>query len=340
MRRYALFGNNESVFGQKRHLAVVHKTHVFFRDSNLHTIFSVGGSMEIIAVYRHKEFGLDEFHRYLQVGFRRVAGGVNVYHLGVVNHRALAAKVVLKVLHAPLVARDDGRGEYHHVALFYPHVLVLAVNYFHKSRVGLPLRAGCYYHYLVVFVLAYLLDGQNSFFFVLHVAQRVSYLDAVFHRAAVNEDLAADLLANLNYLRNACKHGRESGEDYPAFGLNEKLFEVLLNQPFGNGVAVFFGVGRVNHKGVDAHFPDALKVVQAGRRAMLVIIKAEIGKVHDVALRRFHHHSSRVWHCVVNAEKFQVDVFSYLTLSPLSMTTMLSFGAFTNSSCLFSMIAL
>ena len=67
-------------------------------------------------------------------------------------------------------------------------------------------------------IFADLFDGDDRAFFCFDEAERLRDLDVRLHRVAVQRDLAAELLGDLDDLRDAREERCECGDDDAAFG--------------------------------------------------------------------------------------------------------------------------
>ncbi len=120
----------------------------------------------------------------------------------------------------------------------------------------------------------------------------------------------------------------------------ENFFKIALHGFFGNGVAGFFGVRAVYHKAVNAHLADTFEFFEALRFALVVVVNAKVGEVHDVACRRFHQNARRFGNRVRHAEEDARQSSAKFSLrSPFFTVITFIFGEFGKSSCRFSMIA-
>src|SRR3989338_2218795 len=240
----------------------------------------------VVAVHRHKEpriYLLVDPKGFVAVG---VARGVHVHGVAVDDARALSGEVVLELLHAALVARDDRGGEHDRVALFNFDVFVRLHRNAHQRGKLVALRAGREDDYFVVGQMFQLGGLDKSLFRHLQQPQVLNDFDVDLHTAALYKDFAAHPLCLLYHAHQALKLAGKGADDKAALRSSDDFVEVLFDGALGERESGPLHVGGVRAE--EEHFAVGkerkLFFLGIGRHAVDVV-EPQVARKHDVAVR-------------------------------------------------------
>ena len=183
--------------------------------------FGVGPQVAPFAVDRHQVLRLADVVEVQQLAGRGVAGDV---HLGVALVDDVGAPAGQAVDHAVdrvLVARDEGRGQDHRVALDDAD-LVVAVGHPGQRGHRLALGAGADQDDLVVREVVERLDVHDEARRDLQVAEVTGDAHVADHRAADEGDPAAVLVGGVEDLLDAVHVAGEARHDDPLLGARRR----------------------------------------------------------------------------------------------------------------------
>src|SRR5437879_7218712 len=266
------------------HVAVLEEMARLRGDPDLHRQAVMADEMAVLAVHRHEVARADQVHHELQLFLRGVPGDVDGRSPAVVHDGAPPVEMVHQARDGALVARDDARGEDHHVARVERHRLVRVQGDADERRGGLGLAARGDEHDLIAREVARRArvdertvgDGEMA-----EVAR-----DGGMHTEAPADegDTPAEPHGQVDDLRHAVDVRREGRDEDPAGRLPEDRLQLRTDAALRRRHARLLDVGRVREQeqhALGAEFPEPDEVGQPSVERRLVDL--EVTGVDDGA---------------------------------------------------------
>src|SRR3989344_2647871 len=258
----------------------------------------------VIAVDRDEELRTDLFvdpHRFLAVA---VAGGMHIRRMIRDDVRALARKIILQFLHRALVARDDGRREDDGIRRLQAYVLVRLVADAGQRCEFIALRAGRQDDESLRRILRHVLDGDDGVVFVLDESELARDLDISAHGTAVDDDLLAVFLGEVDDPDEALQMRGEHGDHQAAVALLDDLLKRRVDVLLGDREARLPYVGGVHEEGEDRTVLEDAELAELliGWRPV-VMVELDVSGEDDISPRRLDDDTHRIGDGVRDAEE-------------------------------------
>ena len=225
-----------------------------------------------------------------------------------VDHaRAELHELVDDLVHAVLVARDQGAGEDHRVEFVDRNVAVVAVGDAAKGSHRLALRSGAHVDELVVLHVVGLLEVDDGALGDVQVAQIGGDGHVAHHRTADEDDLAAVLVRRVDDLLHAVHMRREARDDDLAARLREGLVERGADRGLRLDESGHLGVGGIHHQQIHALLADLAELDQIGDAVVEgQLVELDVAGVDQRAGRGLDVHGQRVGDGVGHGDELEV----------------------------------
>ena len=257
---------------------------------------------------RHGALRLDDVVHVQQFALIAVAGHmhggiVSVDHAGTKLHQ-----LVDDLVHAMLVARNQGARKNDRVEFVDGDVAMVAVGDTAKRGHRFALGTSAHVDELVVLHVMSLLQVDDRVFRKPQVAQIRSNGHVANHGTAHEHHLAAILVSGINNLLHTVHMAGEAGHDDLARSLGKCLIKRWANGGFRLDEAWNLSVGGIHHQQIHALFTKLAELYQIGD-AMVErqLIKLDIAGVDEASGRSLHEHSQSVRNGMRDVHKLKIE---------------------------------
>ena len=257
---------------------------------------------------RHGALRLDDVVHVQQFALIAVAGHM---HGGIVSIDHTSAKLhqlVDDLVHAMLVARNQGARKNDSVEFVDGDVAMIAVGDTAKRGHRLALGTGAHVDELVVLHIMGLLQVDDRVFRKSQVAQIRSDGHVANHGTAHEHHLATVLVGGVDNLLHTVHMAGEAGHDDLARGLGERLIQRRANGGFRLDEAWNLSVGGIHHQQIHALFAELAELHQiSDAMVKRQLVKLDIAGIDEASGRSLHEHSQSVRNGMRDVHELKIE---------------------------------
>ena len=243
--------------------------------------------MSVLAVYRHKEFGLEERDEQLDLLATRVAGYVQILRGVVHNADTVTYERVDDLTDELLVAGNGRGGEDYNVGGADPHLIMLGEGDTVERGHRLALATRGDDGDLLGAVSLHIRDVDEHSVGQIHVVELGRRTDDVDHTSTKDDDLAVVLSAGIDYLLYSVYVGGEGRDDDSLIlVLREESVKAVAHRSLRGGKAGALRVGGLTHQESDTFLTN---LTNAGKIHHLAVDRRDV----ELKVARMVHHADR-----------------------------------------------